>query len=113
MAGAVIAPACRTGDQVNAVSSKGAVQATRIVDLIASGMDGLLEKEARKGAARRSGPRTHQLWACPEVSSAPCILGAIASGGLTCFIRSSLHLPSTLKWAVAPSSTASIRLWVT
>src|SRR5579864_5790676 len=37
----------------------------------------------------------------------------ISAGAFTWVIRSSFHLPSTLKWAVAPNSTASIRLWLT
>jgi hypothetical protein len=42
------------------------------------------------------------------------VFGAgISEGAFTWVIRSSFHLPSTLKCAVAPSSTASIRLWVT
>src|SRR6185312_6271945 len=37
----------------------------------------------------------------------------MALGASTCVIRSSSHSPSTVKCAVAPSSTASIRLWFT
>lgn len=38
---------------------------------------------------------------------------ATGVGAITCFIRSSFQSPATLKCAVAPSSAASIKLWLT
>ena len=75
-----------------------------------------------KGARSPARPRTAPLWlqaldgrpwpVLVHMKSVGLRLGDRA-GGLTCFIRSSFHLPSTLKCAVAPSITASIRLCVT